>query len=72
MLRKNGDTIAALRDDTLQLLNRVQRQDTSGRLSEGSSYPGMDNAETKDGLRPEDAEFPVSEADRADRVARQL
>ena len=70
--KKNVDTIAALHNGTLQLRERFQCQDTSGQLPEGSSSSGMGNEETRSGLRSEDAEFLVSEADRADRVAIQL
>lgn len=62
-------TIADLRDGTLQLRKRF----TCPKVPSSSpGIAGVDNAEEGTGLSREDAEFLISESERADEVARQL
>lgn len=62
-------TIADLRAGNLQLHNRFVCPKVT---SPATASTGVDNAETPTGLQVQDAEFFVSESERADEVVRQL
>lgn len=70
--KKSTNTIAALRIGTIQLRKRFQCPDVNSRLPEDNRNAGLDHGKTESGLRREDAEFLISEADRADKIVIQL
>lgn len=71
--KKSADTIAAIRNGSLQLRDRFRCPDPAGT---GGADPltgtGVDHETGKRGLWADDAEFLVRESDRADEIVIQL
>lgn len=71
--KKSADTIAAIRNGSLQLRDRFRCPAPAGTgWTNPLSGSGMDHETGKRGLWPDDAEFLVRESDRADEAVIQL
>lgn len=70
--QKNKADLAALRSGALQLHNRFICPNAGGVVSETGTGTSMGDGTGRGGLRTEDAEFLVSESDRADEIVIRL